>query len=262
MHATPRDQKDYIRDGTKGFGVAIELEDGTQVVRMKMASANSYKVVYPKDEDGEPVKPNWETNKIDSGLPKAVQEVMGMIEEPETKEFLHIRTYEDQLLFVTTASSANYKVMYNALQISQLVDAIKLGSKEANTYKASIGQTEVSVETLQSKANELRILDIEPLQNIRDRVSKERAQLEFIEKAIKIKRKLDEQIESLGELSKIQDLNELSVSQATTLSGIDKTVSKIQKLENSLAILSDVDTLQFIETPIEDKLKAAINRLS
>lgn len=37
MHATPRDQKDFIRDGTKGFGVAIELQDGTVVTRIKMA---------------------------------------------------------------------------------------------------------------------------------------------------------------------------------------------------------------------------------
>ena len=35
---------------------------------------------------------------------------MGMVTEPETKEFLHIRTYEDQLLFVVTTASANYKM--------------------------------------------------------------------------------------------------------------------------------------------------------
>ena len=36
-------------------------------------------------------------------------------EEPETKEYLHIRTYEDKLLFVVTPNSTNYKVMYNSI---------------------------------------------------------------------------------------------------------------------------------------------------
>ena len=261
MHATPRDQKDYIRDGTKGFGVAIELEDGTQIMRMKMASANSYRVVYPNDDNGQPIKPTWEINKIDSGLPKAVQEVMGMIEEPETKEFLHIRTYEDQLLFVTTASSANYKVMYNALQISQLVDAIKLGQKEANSYKTRINQTEISADTLQNKANELKIIDIEPLQNIRDRLSKEKAQIEMLERALELKKRINKQIENLGELDKIQSLTEINVSQATTLTNINKTFEEVQKLKLKIEILSKADNLGTVETTVVSKLESALNRL-
>lgn len=35
LHANPREQKDWIRDTTKMFGVEINLEDGTQLVRVK-----------------------------------------------------------------------------------------------------------------------------------------------------------------------------------------------------------------------------------
>ena len=41
LHSSPRDQKDYIRDGTQMFGVAIVLEDGSQIVRLKTKDVNN-----------------------------------------------------------------------------------------------------------------------------------------------------------------------------------------------------------------------------
>ena len=186
---------------------------------------------------------------------------MGMIEEPETKEFLHIRTYEDQLLFVTTASSTNYKVMYNALQISQLVDAIKLGSKEANNYKTSINQTQISAETLQNRANGLKIFDLEPLQNIRDRLKRERDQLEKIEKAMELQRKLKDQVESLGELAQVQSLSEINQSLSTTLSNAGRVLSAIGSLKDRLSRLEEVEDAQLIDLSVEQKLEQAISRI-
>ena len=104
LHASPRDQKEWIRDTTKMFGVQIDLQDGTQIVRVKEdGGVNLYRVI---DKDGK----TWDTSKITDGLPVQVQQVMGLIAEEETGEFLHIRTYEDKLLFVVTPDSANYKV--------------------------------------------------------------------------------------------------------------------------------------------------------
>ena len=57
LHSTPRDQKDYIRDGTQMFGVKIELQDGSSVTRLKTATVNKYVV---EKADGT----KWETNKI------------------------------------------------------------------------------------------------------------------------------------------------------------------------------------------------------
>lgn len=247
MHATPRDQKDYIRDGTKGFGVAIELEDGTQVVRMKMATANSYRVTYPKDPDGNPIKPTWEAAKLSNDLPQAVQDVMGMIEEPETKEFLHIRTYEDQLLFVTTASSTNYKVMYNALKISQLVDAIKLGSKEANALKTSINQKEIQAETLDTQAKSLKIYDLEPLQNIRDRLKNEVAQLNKLDRALELKKKIEVQTREVGELSKLSSMPEISITLVMSLDKAYRVLDNLKELGSMYRTYSLADSLEEID---------------
>lgn len=247
MHATPRDQKDYIRDGTKGFGVAIELEDGTQVVRMKMATANSYRVTYPKGPDGNPIKPTWEAAKLSNDLPQAVQDVMGMIEEPETKEFLHIRTYEDQLLFVTTASSTNYKVMYNALKISQLVDAIKLGSKEANALKTSINQKEIQAETLDTQAKSLKIYDLEPLQNIRDRLKNEVAQLNKLDRALELKKKIEVQTREVGELSKLSSIPEISVTLVMSLDKAYRVLDNLKELDRMYRTYSLADSLEEID---------------
>ena len=64
LHANPRDQKDCIRDGTKMFGVAIELEDGTRVTRIKeLTGINSYQI---SDANKNVV---WSTNKLAEGLP-------------------------------------------------------------------------------------------------------------------------------------------------------------------------------------------------
>lgn len=247
MHATPRDQKDYIRDGTKGFGVAIELEDGTQVVRMKMATANSYRVTYPKGPDGNPIKPTWEAAKLSNDLPQAVQDVMGMIEEPETKEFLHIRTYEDQLLFVTTASSTNYKVMYNALKISQLVDAIKLGSKEANALKTSINQKEIQAETLDTQAKSLKIYDLEPLQNIRDRLKNEVAQLNKLDRALELKKKIEVQTREVGELSKLSSIPEISITLVMSLDKAYRVLENLKELGSMYRTYSLADSLEEID---------------
>lgn len=247
MHATPRDQKDYIRDGTKGFGVAIELEDGTQVVRMKMATANSYRVTYPKGPDGNPIKPTWEAAKLSNDLPQAVQDVMGMIEEPETKEFLHIRTYEDQLLFVTTASSTNYKVMYNALKISQLVDAIKLGSKEANALKTSINQKEIQAETLDTQAKSLKIYDLEPLQNIRDRLKNEVAQLNKLDRALELKKKIEIQTREVGELSKLSSIPEISITLVMSLDKVYRVLDNLKELSSMYRTYSLADSLEEID---------------
>lgn len=247
MHATPRDQKDYIRDGTKGFGVAIELEDGTQVVRMKMATANSYRVTYPKGPDGNPIKPTWEAAKLSNDLPQAVQDVMGMIEEPETKEFLHIRTYEDQLLFVTTASSTNYKVMYNALKISQLVDAIKLGSKEANALKTSINQKEIQAETLDTQAKSLKIYDLEPLQNIRDRLKNEVAQLNKLDRALELKKKIEVQTREVGELSKLSSIPEISITLVMSLDKAYRVLDNLKELDRMYRTYSLADSLDEID---------------
>jgi predicted ATP-dependent endonuclease of OLD family len=149
------EQKDYIRDNTKGFLIECELSDGTTVKRVKTASENAFEIL---SADGEV----YAADKIDRGYgtPVELERVMGMMVEPETKELLQIRTYEDSLLFVLTKSSENYKVMYNALKVGNLTRAISIGNQQANGYRNAIDEYSVKAETLESELESIKDIDI------------------------------------------------------------------------------------------------------
>lgn len=149
------EQKDYIRDNTKGFSIECELSDGTTVKRVKTASENAFEIL---GADGEV----YAADKIDRGYgtPVELERVMGMMVEPETKELLQIRTYEDSLLFVLTKSSENYKVMYNALKVGNLTRAITIGNQQANGYRNAIDEYSVKAETLESELESIKDIDI------------------------------------------------------------------------------------------------------
>ena len=149
------EQKDYIRDNTKGFSIECELSDGTTVKRVKTASENAFEIVGASGEV-------YAADKIDRGYgtPVELERVMGMMVEPETKELLQIRTYEDNLLFVLTKSSENYKVMYNALKVGNLTRAIAVGNQQANGYRNAIDEYSVKAETLESELESIKDIDI------------------------------------------------------------------------------------------------------
>lgn len=251
LHASPREQKDYIRDDTKMFGVAIDLEDGTRVVRMKEASGvNSYQVI------GSDKKVVFNTNKIAEGLPEEVQKVMGLIVEPETGEFLHIRTYEDKLLFVVTPNSTNYKVMYNALKVEQLTKAIKIGSNESNALKNQISSDELRINTLGSQLKAISLIDVEPLVNVRDRLIEQTKSLNKLIRAIELRNKMNECERSLGALALIQrfSLDEINEVNAHRLSSINNLIYRKNNVNNLLSNISKINDIEEINTNVLDKI--------
>lgn len=235
LHADPRSQKDFIRDGTNGFGVAIELADGTIVRRMKAATSNSYTIIKP---DGS----SWELGKTESTIPKPIQDIMGLKEEPETKEFLHIRTYEDRLLFVSTPASVNYKVMYDALKIDDITSAIKNGNSEVNKLRQEISVTESGIDTLTDSLRAIRVYDITHLLNIKSRLLKEQTQVQKLAEAVKLKEKIDRQKDQLGALSKLTENGNLEINEHeyTMLSSINRLRDSISACTNQLGALSEL----------------------
>ncbi len=253
LHAYPREQKDYIRDGTNGFGVAIELEDGTIITRIKNNASNMYVIEKP---DGT----RWDTNKIDAGLPVQVQEIMGLIEEPETKEYLHIRTYEDQLLFVVTPASTNYKVMYNALKVEQLTRAIKQGSTQANELKAILDNNITKSETLINEIKKIRLYDIEPAVNIKNRITKELQQVEKLEKAMNVLERINAIDKELGTLAQISQagLQPIDLLEVSRLESISRNMKRVDSINKLLTIYSQAATLESIDMTMIEKLKNAL----
>lgn len=257
LHACPKDQKDYIRDGTKMFGVAIDLEDGHRITRIKeLSGINSYQI---KDASGAMI---YSTNKLAEGLPMEVQKLMGLIEEPETKEFLHVRTYEDKLLFVVTPNSTNYKVMYNALKIEQLTKAIKIGSNEVNTLRNIVNNNEVSINTLQNQIRDITIFDLEPLVNVRERLKE---QVSTLNKITRAKQMLDqiEQLEvNLGALALLDKFN-LQPINIMLADGINKAYNKLNDLVGQnklLQLYSDIGTAEDINISVASKIYNIIGK--
>lgn len=246
LHSTPKDQKDYIRDGTNGFGVEIELEDGTVITRIKTTTGNRYRV---KNPDGTV----YDTTKIDSSsAPVEVQRVMGMIEEPETKEYLQVRTYEDQLLFVVTPASTNYKVMYDALKVDQITRAIKSGSKEVNELKHVIDANENGIQTLTNSLKAVKVYDITSLLNIKARLESELAVINSLEEAAglvdRIKR-AEAELGAIAEIDKagLQDISEL---EAVQISDSFSLLTKLTRLNKLLSTYSLADTAENIDIPV------------
>lgn len=246
LHSTPKDQKDYIRDGTNGFGVEIELEDGTVITRIKTTTGNRYRV---KNPDGTV----YDTTKIDSSsAPVEVQRVMGMIEEPETKEYLQVRTYEDQLLFVVTPASTNYKVMYDALKVDQITRAIKSGSKEVNELKHVIDANENGIQTLTNSLKAVKVYDITSLLNIKTRLESELGVINSLEEAAglvdRIKR-AEAELGAIAEIDKagLQDISEL---EAVQISDSLSLLTKMTRLNKLLSTYSLADTAENIDIPV------------
>ena len=257
LHANPRDQKDYIRDGTKMFGVAIELEDGKRITRIKEAGGiNSYQI---QDASGNMI---FHTNKLAEGLPEEVQKLIGLISEPETNEFLHIRTYEDKLLFVVTPNSTNYKVMYNALKVEQLTKAIKLGSGEVNALKSSINNNEASMTTLQSQLKNINVVDTEPLINVRQSLIDQMALLDRLEKVKTLLDRVNSCEVQLGALAlidkfKLEAINEVLASK---LANASRLLSRNTETINLLNNISEINTLEEIDCSVVSRLFNILNK--
>lgn len=259
LHASPRDQKDFIRDGTDMFGVSIELENGRRITRIKENNGiNSYKIT---DSNNNLL---WSTNKLSEGLPMEVQSLMGLIAEPETGEFLHIRTYEDKLLFVVTPNSTNYKVMYNALKVEQLTRAIKLGSSEVNSLRNEINSNDSSMQTLQYQLRNISVYDVEPLVNVRNRLTEQLGILDKLEKAKELLDRVSVSEEKLGALALIDMYNLTAINEVATakLDRASRLLNNRSEKTNLLNKLSIIDSIEIIDTGLTDKIGNLISKIN
>lgn len=253
LNDSPREQKNYIRTGTNGFLVGIMFDDNTVIGREKLTDSNNYSVVYP---DGH----RWDISKVSEGLPVQVEEIAGLIKEPETGEYLHFRSYEDQLLFAVTSYSTNYKVMYNALKVEQLMRAIKAASTDINTYKKEINDASSTIDTIEGSKRAINIVDTTQLISIRQRIESQLSLLDKLEKAEKILNNIEEKERQLG-LIRLLDkfgVSEVDIPLAMQVNASENLLVKSENLLSKQSIISDIQTLQEVDTTIADKLIHAI----
>ena len=255
-NAYETNQRGFIRLGTSGFGVMVELEDGTTVTRIKKENANFYEVRHP---DGRV----WNTDRLPRGesLPDEVSEVMGCTRESETKEFLHIRTYKDQMLFISTPNSVNYKVMYDALKVENISKAIKKGSIEANEIKAWLNNASIQRETLINTLNGIKVFDLEPVSNIKKRLESQAKTLQKLTRAIEIQNEIQEKEDALGVLGEVlkSGIAEISELHASNIYNVGEILTGIKSLEEKKQRYAEVDNLNIIDMRVMQLMESAID---
>lgn len=254
-NANETHQKDFIKLGTVGFGVKIVLEDGTEVTRLKKANLNFYEVKHP---DGTV----WNTDKLirGEGVPSEVEAVMGCTREPETKEFLHIRTYNDLMLFINTPNSVNYKVMYDALKVENISKAIKKGSVEANELKAWLNNASIQRETLLRTLEGIKIIDIEPVTSVRDRLIKSAGCIKKMTDVEKIMGSIRDCELSLGGYNEVYEsgIDTVDTGYAMVLGNVHKCISDIENAEGLLNKYSGISEIEQVDLSKVQKVYRAV----
>lgn len=234
----PTEQKEYIRDNTNGFGIACVLEDGTQINRVKTELKNSIDIF----KNGVSV---YSADKIDRGygVPVELEKEMGLSVEPETGELLQIRTYEDNLLFVQTKGSENYKVMYNALKVDNISKAIKAGIQESNMISSSIKDLESGLFTLQETLKNIKVLDITTLIKVRDKIKSILDSRSKIEKLIYLNDKLNDLSRKLCLENDLTKLSEIEVESIRLLESLVKYIKELDSLNKHKEKLENIESL-------------------
>lgn len=275
-HKNPKEQRSYIREGTNGFGVLLTLEDGHQITRIKSNNMNGYMI-----KQGEEVK--YQTSKIGEGLPVQVSELMGIIEEPETGEFLQFRTYEDNVLFAYTTASTNYKMIYGALKVEQLTKAIAIGNNEANELKAEKNRLEIASGTVMGQIKSINIIDTSNLEKVskrvRDMLSSSTKVKELVESRERIKI-IEESIPSVDGISEITGMEQLQslyrlselladskvniidtdgIEEIDLMPRLDSLYRLKELLEESKKDVADVNGIEEIDVGLVSKLESISN---
>lgn len=258
LNAFTTRQKKYIKDGTNGFGIGIELEDGTAISRIKTPTSNTISI---RKSDGT----DWSATKIDKGeTPVELQSVMGLVVEPETKEMLQIRTYEDQLLFAVTPGSTNYKMMYEALKVDKLRKAIKSGSEEVTSLRRFIDGEIAVKQALLENYRSIKIYDLEPVSNIKDRLRNQLTKVQKLERAIRLLKDIATLQRKLGSTSLIESENikPIDMGLALALDSSYSTIKLLADLSKKSQVFEKLSTISEISNTLVQNLDSAIRQKS
>lgn len=250
-----RSQKDYIRTDTQGFTLAIKFSDpeDTMVVRMKAKrGVNGFSV-----QKGNKVV--WSCVKMDDGsLPPEVQEHMGFIIEPETQELLNVRTYEDLMMFVSTPNGTNYKVVYNALKVNNILNAKKAGQKDLSACHNRIGVREQKIGILNEQLRKIQLIDLDPLLRVKENIKNSYDGIAKLEDANATRYRLDEidrSCENLSSLSGVGSIDEMFVY---ALNNAMASKEKLDRLNENLKELDEIQTLKTFDMDLMNLLDTGL----
>lgn len=158
--------KGFIRTGSTGFKIRLELMDGNIIERERGTIGNVYRLTGP---DGVVV---CEHSKLDKGdVPPQIAQLLNVFCDETTGELLNIRTCESLLIFALTTGSENYKIMHTGLKVDQVSNAINLGKTRVNQLKNAIDNSNYAIAEYNKQIRSLQIPDLTPVEQLKERIA-------------------------------------------------------------------------------------------
>lgn len=243
-----REQKEFIRDGTAGWKIAAMFSDGAIVTRAKTPKGQCFEVYKPTGEANQ-MELTYRSEKLDDNtVPKEIQDYMGFCTEPETGELLNVRLYADQMLFLDTPSSTNYKVLQKILKTEGLYKAVQEGTHQSNELRRKTEGLEQKIAACNDGLRRIKLVDdLTPLTEVKARISQGLKIMQRVEEGKQAYRKVKEiqfKADVATRLSKVGTVDELLVQ---TLDRAKSTFSELQKAEEQTARYSRVGELKEVD---------------
>lgn len=253
-NAYSQHQKRWIKTGRKGFGVRIQLDDGTVITRIKGDNTDIYDMSNGNQQ--------YSCDKLDTttAVPTVIKDKLGCMIEKETREFVNIRTYKDQLLFVTTAASTTYKVIYSALNVEYISKSIKLASKEINAIKDRDRSNQIIINNILDKLKRFKVTDTEALEIIKDRIKARKEKVSKLSEVCNILNRLRDIESEIDRYKDIENLDEINVGRFESVKSVNDMYNNVKKDLSDLNSAEVIDKLSLIDTDNYVKIRETFEK--
>lgn len=181
MYNDERDDKNYIRTGTKGYEIDVEFESGTVIARVKSLASNMY---YLYDKTGKELG-RWGSGTGDAklgayGIPDVVKQIFNVKLDDATGELLNLRTCESLLLFSLTKTTDNYKMVHSCISSHRIEKAYEIGNNHIKDANRELDKATALRDDSREQAAKIVTLPDETI----ERLKQSKAQLESMSAVI------------------------------------------------------------------------------
>lgn len=238
-----RESMGYVKTGSRGWMVTIQLEDGTSVHRERSTAGNLYRLI---DASGAVVS---EYTKLDKGaVPPEIQQIFGVFIDESTGELLNIRTCESLLLFALTKASENYKVMHSSLKVEQISKALLLAKDRINQLANARAACDSAIVSYEAQIRKIMIPDIKPAEQLKERIDSTANILSQLQSAVDKKKNIADMISEAGETNALlAGLEEISLESAINVDNLRNLIGKCSSLVSAKEELKKVDVISEVE---------------
>ena len=241
MYNDERDDKNYIRTGTKGFEIDVEFADGTCISRVKGPSSNMY---YLYDKDSNELG-RWGSGTGDAklgtyGIPDIVKRIFNVKLDDATGELLNLRTCESLLLFSLTKTTDNYKMVHSCISSHRIEKAYEIGNQHIKDATRELDKAVALRDDSREQAAKIKVLPEESLERLRQN-----------------KAQLEQMVATLTHVQNVVAINDTVKAKQQELDLLGgqtlKTLEENQFSEKTIDILSHFETSKCLLDAVHQK---------